>query len=88
MDAFNISYSTIGSSAVSTCRFYLIAGTINQNQFCYLCHSSKFYEPPDFNVNTTIKSIIEDIISNITNLHIFRPREHAPRSNDTARIRP
>ncbi len=71
-------YSTIGTSELSTCYFYLIAGLIDEKNFCYLLHSSKSYQSSD---EETAVSIIKNITYDITTLHIFRPREHPNRIN-------
>jgi leucyl-tRNA synthetase len=76
----NISFTTIGSNSLSTCHFFLIVGTINQKNFCYLSHSSQSYDEA-FTPEQTAANIINNIKCNITILHIQRPNEHPRQIN-------
>jgi len=75
MEESNISFTTIGSNALSSCHFFLIVGTINHKKFCYLSHSSRLYDETN-DQQKTAANIIRDTKWNIQPLHIHRPKEH------------
>ena len=80
MEDFNISFTTIGSNALSSCHFFVIVGIINEKKFCYLSHSSVSYDK-ESDPNKTAINIIDQIKNNIKNLHIYRPKEHPKEIN-------
>jgi hypothetical protein len=59
---YNITYSSISTSALSTCHFYLITGILNDKNFGYLLHSSKDFQSSSDTPKTTAISIIKYIV--------------------------
>ncbi|CAF1339658.1 unnamed protein product [Rotaria sordida] len=73
---YNITYSSISNSALSTCHFYLITGILNDKNFGYLLHSSKDFQSSSHTPKTTVISTIKYIVHDINKLHLYRPIEH------------
>ncbi|CAF1339688.1 unnamed protein product [Rotaria sordida] len=55
---YNITYSSISTSALSTCHFYLIPGILNDKNFGYLLHSSKDFQSSSHTPKTTTLSLL------------------------------
>ena len=79
-----ISYSNIGTDGVSACHFYLLVGTYNNKNFCYLDHDMRHYEnvsPSNF-ISLILDSFVtelskdlmnssDDTIKSLKNLHLM-----------------